>query len=153
MAVWTFYYFHAEIIGQPSNATVCVGENATFTCTVTRPRKEISDVRWQILRRKFGFVSFSGRRYDFPKNYSSNQDRLTQNLIIINVTTSDNGTQYQCNPTENASSNIVLLTVAGMHCITCIMFHLNYALVCNSYTMAMRDLSDIYALAQGWPEG
>ena len=111
-------FLHVVILEQPSNVTVCVGGNATFTCIVSRRDEDVTSVGWMILNSD-GVFTFVGdkSRHILSRHRSSNGDRLTENLTIIDLTISDNGTLYRCNPAGNIFSNNVSLIVAGK-CIT-----------------------------------
>jgi len=111
-------FLHVVVLEQPSNVTMCVGGNATFTCIVSRRDEDITSVGWMILNSDGVFTFVEDRsRHILTRHRSSNDDRLTENLTIINLTTSDNGTLYRCNPAGHIFSNNVSLTVAGI-CIT-----------------------------------
>ena len=53
--------YFAGISQQPSNVTVCIGKNATFTCTVNAQNQEnLRSAGWQVFnkdRAKFAFVT------------------------------------------------------------------------------------------------
>ncbi|XP_065910485.1 uncharacterized protein [Dysidea avara] len=110
-----------EIIEQPNDVRVCVGENATFTCTVNgQQREDITSVVWEIMNMNGDFVSVANRDcHILTKTMNSNGD-LTENLTIVNVTMSDNGVQYRCNPIDNHlfSNNVSLIVAAPPDTVT-----------------------------------
>ena len=109
------FYVYAGILTQPRNDMQCVGGNATFTCIVSRPHKQITSTRWQIFSEVDGFVSVKGQARHFcTSDFSSDESMLTEQLTITNVEISDNENLYHCHPNIMLNaSNVVSISVAG----------------------------------------
>ena len=104
-----------HITVQPTDVHVCSGSDAIFSCTISRPNdQEYTTVGWQILNKDGDFVSVENRDRHTITETHGNESELTEMLQISNVTVSDNGTWYRCNPiTGIVMSNNVSLNVAG----------------------------------------
>ena len=94
---------------------MCIGENATFICEVNYKNRENTTLGWQILNMDGDFVSVIGRdRHSLNTTISAGGDILIESLTIADVTISDNGSLYRCNPVEFVlTSATASLTVAG----------------------------------------
>ena len=104
-----------HITVQPTDVHVCSGSDAIFSCIIRRPNdQEYTTVGWQILNKDGDFVSVENRDRHTITETHGNETELTEMLQISNVTASDNGTWYRCNPiTGIVMSNNVSLNVAG----------------------------------------
>ena len=113
-----FISIYAEVTVHvlPSSVSVCVKGSATFTCTVSRPDGEITSAGWEILNMAGDFASVMGRdRHILNRTISSNGHTLIENLTIIDVTITDNGALYRCNPVPlQLFNNTASLNVAGI---------------------------------------
>ena len=107
------------ITTQPRNVTVCLTQSTTanFTCVVDRGGSPISSAQWQIHLSGGTYISVTGIARHMV-NSVLNGDTLSDTLTVTNVSVNDNGAQYQCEPSNNAISNVVTLTVLGMYVCT-----------------------------------
>ena len=120
LCVYTIYS-HAivtptvTIIKQPNNVTVCSGGEAVFSCVISGPyiaSNIITAADWQIMTKKFGFVSVLKRdRHILYQKVK--YDTLIERLIITNVSKADSGSLYRCMVTESVVSRTVTILLAG----------------------------------------
>ena len=102
---------------QPMNVTVCLSQNTTanFTCVVDGGSRMITTAGWQILDDDI-YLSVVGRPRHMidPRSAIVNIGTIvTETLTIINVSVSDNGAKYRCQPISGVISDVVTLTVIG----------------------------------------
>ena len=95
------------------DVTLCLTQSTTanFTCEVDGGSSQITSAHWQILSGG-DFISVVGR----PRHMSNASligNILTDILTVTDVSVSDNGTQYRCQPTSTVNSTIATLTVLG----------------------------------------
>ena len=119
------FYNVVTIITQPMNVTVCLSQTTTanFTCVVDAGSTLITSVGWQVLAGGM-YVLVVGRARHMldPRTSSTNRGTIvTETLTVTDVSLSDNGTKYRCEPVRDVISDVVTLTVIGMNFfITCI---------------------------------
>ena len=101
------------IITQPMNVTVCLTQSTTasFTCVVDRGSSQITSAEWHILAGG-AYIGISGRDHHMD-NPTRNGNVITDTLTITNVSGSDNGALYRCEPDGGDISIPVSLTVLG----------------------------------------
>ena len=109
------------ITTQPMNVTVCLSQSTTanFTCVVDEGGTGIASTGWQILVGA-NYISVVGRpRHMFdPRFIVTNAGTIiTETLTITDVSLSDNGAKYRCQPLRDVISDVVTLTVIGMYWI------------------------------------
>ena len=97
------------------NVTVCLTQSTTanFTCVVDTGGIGISSAGWEISV-SVGYASVSGRDRHMTDD-SINGDIITDTLTVTNVSLSDNGAQYRCEPLSDVTSDVVSITVLGMY--------------------------------------
>ena len=105
------------IITQPMNVTVCLSQTTTanFTCVIDAGSTLITSVGWQILTGGM-YVLVVGRARHMldPRTSSTNRGTIvTEILTVTDVSLSDNGTKYRCEPVRDVISDVVTLTVIG----------------------------------------
>ena len=98
------------------NDTVCLTQSTTasFTCVVDTGGLGITSAGWEISVSGGLYASVSGRDRHITDN-SINGDIITDTLTVTNVSLSDNGAQYRCEPLSDVTSDVVSITVLGMY--------------------------------------
>ena len=101
------------IITQPINVTVCLIQSTTasFTCVVDRGGLPISNAGWEILDGE-RYFSVAGRDHHMI-DPMRNGDTLTDTVTVTDVSLSDNGALYRCEPDDGVTSRNVTITVLG----------------------------------------
>ena len=103
------------------NVTVCLSQTTTvnFTCVVDVGMADITSAGWQIMIGGM-YVPVVGRAHHMvdPRISVVNGDTIiTDTLTVTDVSLSDNGTKYRCEPFSNyiynVISDVVTLTVIG----------------------------------------
>ena len=104
---------------QPMNITVCLTQNTTasFICVVDRGGEGIFTAGWHILTGgQYLLVPDSGRpRHMVSRSVDEDTDTITDTLTVTNLSVSDNGALYRCQPTRDVASVNVTITVLGMY--------------------------------------
>ena len=109
------------IVTQPMNVTVCLSQSTTanFTCEVDEGGTGITSTGWQILDEDI-YLSVVGRsRHMLDVRANRRTIIITETLTIINVSVSDNGAKYRCEPIRDVISDVVTLTVIGTYLDCC----------------------------------
>ena len=101
------------------NVTVCLSQSTTanFTCVVDRGSTGITTAGWQILVGDF-YINVVGRDRHMldPRLLTTNTESIViETLTVTDVSVSDNGTKYRCEPLRDVISDVVTLTVIGMY--------------------------------------
>ena len=111
--------FHNVVIitSQPRNVIVCLSQTTTanFTCVVNAGSIGITSVGWNILVEEI-YVSVVGRprhMVDIRTSVVNTDTVITETLTVTDVSLSDNGTKYRCQPFGDMISDVVTLTVIG----------------------------------------
>ena len=127
---------------QPMNVTVCLSQNTTanFTCEVDVGSRSITSAGWQILDEDV-YISIIGRPRHMldPRSIVTNIGTIivTETLTVTDVSVSDNGAKYRCEPFPDVISDVVTLTVLGMYWIVVELrtyVHYMFACVCSLRT-------------------
>ena len=105
------------ITTQPMNVTVCLPRSTTanFICAVDVGNTSITSVGWQILTGEiYATVVGRDRHMLNPRTSVTNRGTIvTETLTVTDVSLSDNGAKYRCQPLGNVISDVVTLTVIG----------------------------------------
>ena len=103
---------YAGIVKPPQNQTVCEGENAIFTCTITCTTGTSCPAFW--LGGTFTDASkLPGHIATDDSNGRSAPVNVTAVLTVINVSPSHNGTGYAYFQDVTHISDVAFLTVFG----------------------------------------
>ena len=107
------------ITTQPMNVTVCLSQSTTanFTCVVDGGSIPITSAGWQILDGTI-YIPVVGRDRHMldPRTSVINMDTIvTETLTVTDISLSDNGAKYRCEPVRDVISDVVTLTVIGMY--------------------------------------
>ena len=121
------------------NVTVCLSQSTTanFTCVVDGGSTGITSVGWQILTGGF-YAAVVGRDRHMldPRTSINNTGTIvTETLTVTDVSLSDNGAKYRCEPVLDVISDVVTLTVIGI----------NFFIICtHTYTVHTRHTIQFY---------
>ena len=138
--VYCMYHFHiinvVAIMTQPMNVTVCLTQNTTasFICVVDRGGEDIFSAGWNILTGgQYVPVPDSGRpRRMVSRSLDEDTDTITDTLTVTNVSVSDNGILYRCEPTRIVASINVTITVLGMYLHNYMCMYINTMIVAST---------------------
>ena len=100
------------------NVTLCLSQSTTanFTCVVDAGMTGITSTGWNILVGRF-YVAVVGRAHHMVDPITlvtnSGDTIVTETLTVTDVSVSDNGAKYRCEPLGDVISDVVTLTVIG----------------------------------------
>ena len=106
-------YVHVVIIRSPVNQSACKGETVDFTCVVMFTSRTPSAASWITENGNTDAIMLPGHTRTDDSNGRSAPANVTTVLTVINVSISDNGTDYFCAQGFSQRSDIVFLTVFG----------------------------------------
>ena len=116
------------------NVTVCLSQSTTanFTCVVDAGSTSITTVGWQILDGGvYAPVVGRDRHMLDPSTLVTNRGTIiTETLTVTDVSLSDNGAKYRCEPINDVISDVVTLTVIGMYVHMYLEACVNYLFIC-----------------------
>ena len=123
------------------NVTVRLLQSTTanFTCVVDGGSRMITSAGWQILDDD-NYISVIGRPRHMldPRSVVVNTGtRVTETLTVTDVSVSDNGAKYRCEPIRDVISDVVTLTVIGTYLDCCRYTYVNknlYVRLCMQCT-------------------